>query len=97
MGEGRGLALMPPVGSPAIAQPEPKAGDARKREPLIVVQGKQEQPDQYRQELENLRRMKAQAQLTALSAPLVVKKALDTSTQQMAMVQGEQRRDSSLM
>lgn len=96
MGEGRGLALMPPAGSPAIAQPEPKAGDARKREPLIVVQGKQEQPDQYRQELENLRRMKAQARLTALSAPLGVKKASDTSTQQVAMVQGEQRRDSSL-
>lgn len=97
MGEGRGLALMPPAGSPAIAQPE--RGDARKREPLIVVQGKQEQPDQYRQELENLRRMKGQAQLTALSAPLGVKKNADTSaqsSQQSAMMQGEQRRDSSL-
>ncbi len=99
MGEGRGLALMPPAGSPAIAQPEPKAGDARKREPLIVVQGKQEQPDQYRQELENLRRMKAQAQLTALSAPLGVKRASDSSAQygqQATMAQGEQRRDSAL-
>lgn len=98
MGEGRGLALMPPAGSPAIAQPELKAGDARKREPLIVVQGKQEQPDQHRQELENLRRMKAQAQLTALSAPLGVKKNADTSAQsgqQAAMTQGEQRRNSS--
>lgn len=98
MGEGRGLALMPPAGSPAIAQPEPKAGDARKREPLIVVQGKQEQPDQYRQELENLRRMKTQAQLTALSAPLGVKKNADTSAQsgqQAAMLREEQRRNSS--
>ena len=99
MGEGRGLALMPPAGSPAIAQPEPKAGDARKREPLIVVQGKQEQPDQYRQELEKLRRMKAQARLTALYAPLGVKKNADTSAQygrQATMAQGEQRRDSTL-
>lgn len=99
MGEGRGLALMPPAGSPAIAQPEPKAGDARKREPLIVVQGKQEQPDQYRQELENLRRMKAQARLTALSAPLGVMKKSDTSDQfgqQAAIAREEQRRDSSL-
>lgn len=99
MGEGRGLALMPPAGSPAIAQPEPKAGDARKREPLIVVQGKQEQPDQYRQELEKLRRMKTQARLTALYAPLGVKKNADTSAQygrQATMAQGEQRRDSTL-
>ena len=99
MGEGRGLALMPPAGSPAIAHPEPKAGDARKREPLIVVQGKQEQPDQYRQELENLRRMKAQARLTALSAPLGVMKKSDTSDQfgqQAAIAREEQRRDSSL-
>ncbi|SBW08319.1 putative conjugal transfer protein TrbI [uncultured delta proteobacterium] len=97
MGEGRGLALMPPAGSPAIAQPE--RGDARKREPLIVVQGKQEQPDQYRQELENLRRMKAQARLTALSAPLGVMKKSDTSDQfgqQAAIAREEQRRDSSL-
>ena len=80
MGEGRGLALAPPAGSPAIAGPEPKPAETRTREPLIVVQGKQEQPDQYRQELENLRRMKAQAQLTALSAPLGVQKASQSST-----------------
>lgn len=62
-----------------------------------MVQGKQEQPDQYQQELENLRRMKAQAQLTALSAPLGVKKASDTSAgQQVAMVQQDQRRDPAL-
>lgn len=97
MGEGRGLALAPPAGSPAIAGPEPKATETRTREPLIVVQGKQEQPDQYRQELENLRRMKAQAQLTALSAPLGVKKASDTSAgQQVTMVQQDLRRDPAL-
>lgn len=95
MGEGRGLALAPPVGSPAIAGPEPKPAETRSREPLIVVQGKQEQPDQYRQELENLRRMKAQAQLTALSAPLGVKKTSDTPAgQQVAMVREDQRRDT---
>lgn len=98
MGEGRGLALAPPAGSPAIAGPEPKAAEMRSREPLIVVQGKQEQPDQYRQELENLRRMKAQAQLTALSAPLGVKKNADSSAQsgqQVAMVREDQRRDTA--
>lgn len=97
MGEGRGLALAPPMGSPAIAGPEPKPAETRSREPLIVVQGKQEQPDQYWQELENLRRMKAQAQLTALSAPLGVKKASDTSTtgQQVAMLRENQRRDAT--
>lgn len=98
MGEGRGLALAPPAGSPAIAGPEPKPAETRSREPLIVVQGKQEQPDQYRQELENLRRMKAQAQLTALSAPLGVIKRSDTSDQsgqQVAMVREEQRRDTA--
>ena len=97
MGEGRGLALAPPAGSPAIAGPEPKPAEARSREPLIVVQAQKEQPDQYRQELENLRRMKAQAQLTALSAPLGVKKASDTSAgQQVAMVQQDQRGEPAL-
>lgn len=98
MGEGRGLALAPPAGSPAIAGPEPKATETRTREPLIVVQGKQEQPDQYRQELENLRRMKAQAQLTALSAPLGVRKNADSSAQsgqQVTMVREDQRRDTA--
>lgn len=98
MGEGRGLALAPPAGSPAIAGPEPKPAETRSREPLIVVQGKQEQPDQYRQELENLRRMKAQAQLTALSAPLGVKKNADSSAQsgqQVAMAREDQRRDAA--
>lgn len=31
MGEGRGLALAPPAGSPAIAGPEPKAAETRTR------------------------------------------------------------------
>ena len=85
MGEGRGLALAPPAGSPAITVPEAKPTD--KKEPLIVVQGKQEQADVYRQELENLRRMKAQGQLTALSAPLGVKKASEDAGQQVKLVQ----------
>lgn len=94
MGEGKGLALAPPAGSPALAVPEAKPGV--KKEPLIVVQGGKEQPDQYRQELENLRRMKAQAQLTALSAPLGVKKTSGAPAQQAAMVREEQRRDNGL-
>lgn len=85
MGEGRGLALAPPAGSPAITVPETKTTD--KKEPLIVVQGKQEQADVYRQELENLRRIKAQGQLTALSAPLGVKKASEDAGQQVKLVQ----------
>ena len=85
MGEGRGLALAPPADSPAITVPDAKTPD--KKEPLIVVQGKQEQADVYRQELENLRRMKAQGQLTALSAPLGVKKASEDAGQQVKLVQ----------
>lgn len=80
MGEGRGLALVPPAGSPALAVPDVPAQNGTKRESLIVVQSDKSQSDNYRQELENLRRMKAQAQLTALSAPLGVQKASQTST-----------------
>ena len=80
MGEGRGLALAPPAGSPALVVPDAPAQDGAKREPLIVVQSDKSQSDNYRQELENLRRMKAQAQLTALSAPLGVQKASQSST-----------------
>lgn len=80
MGEGRGLALTPPAGSPALVVPDAPAQDGAKREPLIVVQSDKSQSDNYRQELENLRRMKAQAQLTALSAPLGVQKASQSST-----------------
>ena len=97
MGEGRGLALAPPAGSPAITVPDAKTPD--KKEPLIVVQGKQEQADVYRQELENLRRMKAQAQITALSAPLGVKKASDSSGQsgqQTVIAHGDPRRESAV-
>ena len=80
MGEGRGLALAPPAGSPALMQPPVSAQNGAKREPLIVVQSDKTQSDNYRQELENLRRMKAQAQLTALTAPLGVKKASQSNT-----------------
>ena len=80
MGEGRGLALAPPAGSPALVVPDAPAQNGTKKEPLIVVQSDKSQSDNYRQELENLRRMKAQAQLTALSAPLGVQKSSQTST-----------------
>lgn len=80
MGEGRGLALAPPAGSPALIAPDMPAQDSAKREPLIVVQSDKSQSDNYRQDLENLRRMKAQAQLTALSAPLGVQKASQSNT-----------------
>lgn len=80
MGEGRGLALAPPAGSPALVMPDAPAQNGTKREPLIVVQSDKSQSDNYRQELENLRRMKAQAQLTALSAPLGVQKSSQSST-----------------
>lgn len=90
MGEGKGLA----VPASALAVPDAKSGGAKK-EPLIVVQGNKEQPDQYRQELENLRRMKAQAQLTALSSPLGVKKVSDTATKPVVTAEAERRRDAS--
>lgn len=80
MGEGRGLALAPPAGSPALAVPDAPAQNGTTREPLIVVQSDKSQSDNYRQELENLRRMKAQAQLTALSAPLGVQKSSQSNT-----------------
>lgn len=62
-----GLALEPPkeaVVVPPIPAPE-------KKEPLIVVR---DNVSPYSQEIENIRRQKAQAQLSALSAPLLVKK-----------------------
>ncbi|GAA6415295.1 IncP-type conjugal transfer protein TrbI [Bilophila wadsworthia] len=80
MVEGRGLALAPPEGSLAAVQPDTPAQNGAKREPLIVVQSDKRQSDSYRQELENLRRMKAQAHLAALSAPLGVKKASQSNT-----------------
>ncbi|NLV97035.1 MAG: conjugal transfer protein TrbI [Desulfovibrionales bacterium] len=78
MGEGKGLALAPPAGTPAVVQPEIPRTNSTQHEPLIVVHSEKFQPDTYNQELENLRRMKAQAELTALSAPLGVKKTSDT-------------------
>jgi type IV secretion system protein VirB10 len=75
MGEGKGLALAPPPNSPAVMLPDQKPSAPAKTEPLLVVRDKREEPDQYQRELENLRRMKAQTQLTALSAPLGVRKA----------------------
>ena len=86
VGEGRGLAL-PPANSPAIAQPD------KSREPLIVVRDNKQEPDPYLREMENIRRMKLQAQLTALSAPLGVRVASSTTTQSAA-VHAEKQRDT---
>lgn len=75
MGEGKGLALQAPANTGIIQTPLPTPN---RKEPLIVVQESGQQSDQHRQELENIRRMKAQAQLTALTSPLGVKKASNT-------------------
>jgi len=86
-GEGRGLAL-PPANAPAIAQPDKAPG---KPEPLVVVRDNKQEPDPYQKEMENIRRMKLQAQLTALSAPLGVKVASTGATQSSPAVQAEKR------
>ena len=86
MGEGRGLAL--PPNTPAIVQPDRTPA---KPEPLIVVRDNRQEPDQYQREMENIRRMKLQAQLTALSAPLGVRVASTTATQPASAVQAERR------
>jgi type IV secretion system protein VirB10 len=87
MGEGKGLALAPPANSPAIVQPDVKPA---KPEPLIVVRDNKQEPDLYQREMENIRRMKLQAQLTALSAPLDVKTA-SAATPSAPAVQAERR------
>ena len=95
MGEGKGLALTPPPNAPAVTLPETKPAAPAAREPLIVVQGKKAEPDQYQRELENIRRMKMQAQLNALSAPLGVKKA--SATAQPIHAESEKSRASAAM
>ena len=81
MGEGRGLALAPPPGAALVTVPAPQATPSKEKpfEPLVVVQGPKEGA-QVSQEHENLRRMRIQSQLSALSAPLGVKKASDTAS-----------------
>ena len=86
MGEGRGLSLAPPPNSPAIIQPEKP-----RSEPLVVVRDNKQEPDPFLREMENIRRMKLQAQLTALSAPLGVKVASASTTQSAAVQAGRQR------
>jgi type IV secretion system protein VirB10 len=78
-GEGSGLAQEPPAGAPAIAQPDPPKTEPHSQTPLIVVRGNKDEPTAYQRELENLRRMKAQAQLSALSAPLSIQTASEKS------------------
>lgn len=75
MGEGKGLGLatLPPPNIPAIAQPEPQSPpeSALPIEPLIVVRtAEPEAPQQYLQELENIRRMRVDAYISALSSPM---------------------------
>ena len=70
--ENRGVASGLPVG---VARPEPSAPPTPK-EPLIVVRDTVNEADRLRQqELENLRRRRAQAQLDGLTAPLGLKRA----------------------
>ena len=66
--EGSGLALDSRKDAAGPVVPDP-ASD--KPEPLVVVQ-REEKPDQ---QAENVRRLKTQAYMSALSAPLVVKRA----------------------
>ena len=86
VGEGKGLAL-PPANSPAIAQAD------KGREPLIVVRDKKQESDPHLREMENIRRMKLQAQLTALSAPLGVKTA-SSGARQAPAVSAEKPREA---
>lgn len=72
MGEGKGLALLPPAGSPAVVTPPPAMPN--KPEPLIVVRDDGQKPAGH-EEMDNIRRMRSQAYLSALSSPLAVKKA----------------------
>lgn len=71
--EGSGLALDPKKDqtSGVAAPPEPA-----KPEPLVVVQ-REEKPDQ---QVENVRRVKTQAYMSALSAPLVAKRMNSATT-----------------
>lgn len=71
--EGSGLALDPKKDqtSGVAAPPEPA-----KPEPLVVVQ-REEKPDQ---QAENIRRVKTQAYMSALSAPLVAKRMTDANS-----------------
>ncbi|MDR2077097.1 MAG: conjugal transfer protein TrbI [Desulfovibrio sp.] len=72
-GEGQGLAGKPPAQAVATPGSDPSS----RAEPLILVVPEKESASSYAQEKENLRRMKAQAQLTALSSPLVAKKVTE--------------------
>jgi len=72
----------------AVDQVQPDKAPG-KPEPLVVVRDNKQEPDPYQKEMENIRRMKLQAQLTALSAPLGVKVASTTTTQSAPAVQVE--------
>lgn len=76
--EGSGLALDPKKDqtSGVAAPPEPA-----KPEPLVVVQ-REEKPDQ---QAENIRRVKSQAYMSALSAPLVAKRMTDANAAAVAV------------
>lgn len=80
MGEGAGLALQPAPGTPAVVTPpSSKQGSP---EPLIVVRDETKRPSPHQQEMDNIRRMRSQAYLSALSSPLTVKKANVTASGQ---------------
>ena len=68
--EGSGLALDPRKGktSGVLAPPPPK------QEPIVIVQKNEKEQEKIDQEAENIRRVRTQAYLSALSAPLAVKR-----------------------
>lgn len=86
--EGSGLALDASKDS-GLAVPDPAAD---KPEPLVVVQ-REEKPDQ---EAENVRRLKTQAYMSALSAPLVVKRAGSDGVASVPAVPADAPRRSDL-
>ncbi|SFW69672.1 MULTISPECIES: TrbI/VirB10 family protein [Desulfovibrio] len=76
--EGSGLALDPKKDQTSgVAMPPEPA----KPEPLVVVQ-REEKPDQ---QAENIRRVKTQAYMSALSAPLVAKRMTDANAAAVAV------------
>lgn len=73
--EGHGLSLQPPANTPAVIG-APESAESRKKEPLVVVRddSAKSREDVVKQERER-QRAKDQAYVTALSSPLIAKRA----------------------
>ncbi len=85
-GEGQGLNLAPQHSGVLKTDAEERAG----KEPLIVVQKEQTpQPTPAEREAEEIRRMKAQAALEALKAPLAVKNGRNVNPQYSGQQTGQ--------